>query len=98
VKTCSCCGRTFDAAAWAKLPLVGHQDFDEERLELRSCTCRSTLAVQVPAAPLLRELARLHHVEAHAAIGDAEATRLTAIADAIDGLADDIEVSQLAVA
>ena len=47
------CGRPYDAARWAKLPLVGyactpHDAYGpEEHLEYRNCPCRSTKAVRV---------------------------------------------------
>jgi hypothetical protein len=43
------CGRTYTAAGWANLPLVGRMDKDEDgdqKLELRNCRCRSTRAVE----------------------------------------------------
>lgn len=46
-KTCAC-GRTYTAAEWAELRLVGVQVVpDWCSLELRDCECGSTLAVEV---------------------------------------------------
>lgn len=50
-KTCTCCGATYDAAAWAALPLKGVVWTDDSagryRLELRNCSgCDSTLGVE----------------------------------------------------
>lgn len=58
MKVCACCGRTYNAATWVVLELVGHQvvpgDDEEPELviELRNCPCPnseipSTLAVEV---------------------------------------------------
>lgn len=47
-KACKCGIRFPDRAAWARLTLVGFLDTDEETLELRNCTCRSTIAVEHP--------------------------------------------------
>lgn len=44
VKTCGC-GRRYTDAEWKQLKLVGVQDDGVERIELRSCTCRSTIAI-----------------------------------------------------
>lgn len=42
------CGRAWYAGEWTALSLVGYQDDgDGGRLELRNCTCSSTLAVEV---------------------------------------------------
>ena len=46
MKTCSC-GRHHDAAAWRGLPFVGVQAMGGERVELRNCQCRSTIAVEL---------------------------------------------------
>lgn len=54
MKRCSC-GRRYDEAGWAALPLVGrityeHDDGQEsarETLEHRNCPCGSTMAVEV---------------------------------------------------
>ena len=57
VKVCPNCGRNHDAAGWAGLPLVGyyHDDVvdppdhpEPTTLELRNCSCRSTIARSVP--------------------------------------------------
>ena len=54
VNQCSC-GHSYDAAAWAALPLHGYQEIpaDDEgpacRLEMRHCSgCGSTRAIEVP--------------------------------------------------
>jgi len=44
-KACRC-GEAWAREAWAKLILVGHTEApDEGEIELRNCTCGSTLAV-----------------------------------------------------
>lgn len=44
MKTCSC-GKRYNEAEWKRLPLVGEQDDGVERLELRNCSCGSTIAI-----------------------------------------------------
>ena len=54
MKTCTCCGQTYDSATWRLLPFVGQLDVpagdseDEpaETLEMRNCTCGSTIATR----------------------------------------------------
>lgn len=46
-KQCNTCGRTFDNAGWSQLPYVGIQHGGEFPLELRNCSCGSTLAQEV---------------------------------------------------
>ena len=43
VKTCAC-GKRFSRRTWAKLGFVGVRVDTIEHLELRNCTCRSTIA------------------------------------------------------
>ncbi len=51
-KKCSLCGRKFSAFDWSQLLLVGYQDDGEGGwLELRNCTCTSTLSVHVAFKP-----------------------------------------------
>jgi hypothetical protein len=45
-KRCAC-GLTYDAEAWHALPLCGAMRDDVKALELRTCACGSTIAVQV---------------------------------------------------
>lgn len=52
MKTCSC-GRRYSAPEWLALPAVGNQFYDDEtgrwhRLELRNCSCKSTMAIEWP--------------------------------------------------
>ena len=53
VKVCGC-GKTFTKEQWKTLRLVGiqHQPADkhgpEEKLELRDCACKSTIAIKLP--------------------------------------------------
>ncbi|HLK36054.1 MAG TPA: hypothetical protein VKU41_04830 [Polyangiaceae bacterium] len=47
VKVCSC-GRPFDHAQWMKLPFAGVLDGDGEKLDLRNCSCHSTIALELP--------------------------------------------------
>lgn len=56
VKVCRFCNRAFDLAAWRRLQLVGYQEDEVERIELRNCDCRippydmtPTLAIVVDA-------------------------------------------------
>lgn len=49
VKVCAC-GRRYTTYTWKRLPLVGYQDDEVERLELRTCACRSTICVPVDRA------------------------------------------------
>lgn len=55
-KKCSCCGRVHDAAAWNVLPFPAGgsnwTQFEDEdgglfELQMRNCTCNSTLAIEV---------------------------------------------------
>ncbi|GAC1561122.1 MAG: hypothetical protein NVS3B10_19080 [Polyangiales bacterium] len=50
IKRCSCCGAEFTVAGWLALALVGLQRDDEPHptLELRACSCRSTLSIPTP--------------------------------------------------
>lgn len=51
--------RSYTAAEWAALPLIGFQDFgDGEPLELRNCACGSTLAIEFKPANDTQEGAR----------------------------------------
>jgi hypothetical protein len=60
-KTCTCCGRTHDAASWAALPWPiggsrGMQCEDDDGnayvLELKNCDgCNSTIAIERPPDP-----------------------------------------------
>lgn len=44
IKVCAC-GRAYSPAEWCALPFVGIMRDDVETLELRNCTCGSTLAI-----------------------------------------------------
>jgi hypothetical protein len=47
VAKCSC-GKSYNLEGWLNLKYVGIQDIgDGDALELRNCTCRSTIAVQL---------------------------------------------------
>lgn len=51
-KTCTCCHREHDSAAWAALPLVGYVGSHWAggkaiAVELRNCVCGSTIGVEV---------------------------------------------------
>lgn len=55
IKACPC-GAEYDTASWAELPYNGLQKMDPpdepdsgERIELRTCTCGSTISVLVCA-------------------------------------------------
>jgi hypothetical protein len=45
-KRCGC-GKSYDIASWQMLPFVSRWNTGDEVLELRNCTCSSTLAVEV---------------------------------------------------
>lgn len=47
IKTCGCCGIAYTSATWELLELVGYQEDEVERLELRNCRCGSTLAIAI---------------------------------------------------
>lgn len=55
-KACTCCGAEMTRAQWEACKLIGYQpqfgdDGEEDRacrLELRNCTCGTTLSVEVP--------------------------------------------------
>lgn len=47
IKKCPNCGAEYTRETWAELPRVGRQDDGVEALELRNCTCKSTIAVDV---------------------------------------------------
>jgi hypothetical protein len=55
VHTCSC-GLTYTTEQWRRLKLLGHQDDDGKRLEMRNCSCGSTRSIVVDARgnPCLR--------------------------------------------
>lgn len=53
-KNCHC-GRSWSLAAWLTLPFVGTMDYhDGEALELRHCTCGSTIAMLSSAVSTAR--------------------------------------------
>ena len=60
MKSCTCCGRIHTPADWDRLQYVGHQEqgTGEPALELRSCSCGSTLAI----TPGQRLMAAMHDV------------------------------------
>jgi hypothetical protein len=50
LKQCPGCGAVHTHTEWCRLPFVGHQpDYEGGLLELRNCTCESTIAIQVVA-------------------------------------------------
>ena len=51
-KACGC-GLIYSREAWGKLEYLGPQDDGEALLELRNCTCGSTLAVIVGPSPCI---------------------------------------------
>ena len=58
LKTCGTCGRRLTAADWKALPLIGVIDdrrkhSDGERMQMRNCSCGSTLAIVTDLAPVL---------------------------------------------
>lgn len=49
IKRCLC-GASYSVETWAQLRFVGTQDdFDGGLIELRDCTCSSTIAIELPA-------------------------------------------------
>ena len=57
IKTCGACGRRLTAADWKALPLIGVIDdrrkhSDGERMEMRNCSCGSTLGLVTDRAPV----------------------------------------------
>lgn len=48
IKTCSC-GLGYDPAAWKCLPYVGRKAHGGSLIEMRSCPCGSTIAVELDA-------------------------------------------------
>lgn len=71
-KTCDACSRVHDAAAWLALPCIGEQrvpatdDQPAEVLELRNCTCGSTISVRRdPESREAAELVRLKSTLPH---------------------------------
>ena len=49
-KQCTCCDASYDAEAWSKLPLRGWCGDRSMRLEMRNCSCGSTLCIDVTSA------------------------------------------------
>ena len=48
MKTCTCCKKHYDKAGWEALERVGVvDDGDGGTLELRNCSCGSTIAIQL---------------------------------------------------
>lgn len=48
MKECAC-GITYSAEQWADLPLVGEQRFEDGvTMELRNCSCGSTMGIELP--------------------------------------------------
>lgn len=57
-KPCAC-GIDHTLSSWLSLPLVGRQSFPGEPvLELRNCSCGSTIGVELPAKPVRRPTLR----------------------------------------
>lgn len=48
MKLCTRCHTVHDSASWADLPSIGRQDFGFSVLDLRNCTCGTTLALELP--------------------------------------------------
>lgn len=43
VKKCNKCGATYRPSGWMRLPLVGQQETEDMKGEMRNCPCNSTL-------------------------------------------------------
>lgn len=56
IKACGCCGASYDADEWLKLPLVGEMRTltPGKYLELRNCKCGGTYAVERQREPTVR--------------------------------------------
>jgi hypothetical protein len=54
LKLCTRCNTVHDTRSWESLKLVGPQDFGFSVLELRNCTCGTTLAVEMRLTFVLR--------------------------------------------
>lgn len=72
-KQCGC-GASYYAGEWTSLPFVGYQsDGDDGRLELRNCSCKSTLAVEIERTglpwTLAEDLANVARIDAERARG-----------------------------
>lgn len=71
-KACSC-GAKYYAGEWTLLSFVGYMTDEVERLELRNCTCGSTLAVEIEREglpwTLAGDLASVCRIEAERANG-----------------------------
>ena len=51
IKLCHSCGVEYNLSAWSELVLIGRMcDGDDGELELRNCSCRSTIAIEVSAS------------------------------------------------
>lgn len=46
-KLCNVCRKSISASEWSSLHLVGHQVDEYEDIELRDCSCGSTLGLVV---------------------------------------------------
>lgn len=55
-KRCSC-GRCYSHREWTELPMRGYQLASAEILEMRNCSCRSTITVTLAPEQYLRSLA-----------------------------------------
>lgn len=51
-KRCTVCQRKYMPGEWTALPFVGYMPAGETRLELRNCSCCTTLSVHVQATGL----------------------------------------------
>ena len=54
MKICRC-DKRYSAAEWKRLVYVGVMEDDVERIELRNCTCGSTVAVVLGSKSLVPE-------------------------------------------
>jgi hypothetical protein len=93
MKRCAC-GVGHTADGWRRLRLLGVQDLgDGERAELRNCICGSTLAIELPSAGLLADLARVFSADAAEATSEHERAYLSSAAKALGERSTSLQTS-----
>jgi hypothetical protein len=93
MKRCAC-GVGHTADRWRRLRLLGVQDLgDGERAELRNCICGSTLAIELPSAGLLADLARVFSADAAEATSEHERAYLSSAAKALGERSTSLQTS-----
>lgn len=51
MKICPCCAIEYTSVQWDALPFVGNQLDGDGMIELRNCSCGSTIAIEVNMGP-----------------------------------------------